>query len=85
LLFLDAQRTNKMNINTERDLLIEELRQVQDLSLLRAIKAMLHYGLKNEGRISLDQYNRELDEAEARIEQGDFLTQEEVEKLAKKW
>jgi hypothetical protein len=82
---LDAQRTNKMNINTERDLLIEELRQVQDLSLLRAIKAMLHYGLKNEGRISLDQYNRELDEAEARIEQGDFLTQEEVEKLAKKW
>ena len=74
-----------MNINTERDLLIEELKQVEDLSLLRAIKVMLHYGLKNEGRISIEQYNHELDEAEARIEQGDFLTQDEVENLAKKW
>jgi len=79
------QTRKDMNINTERALLIKELQQVEDVSLLKAIKAILHYGLKNEGRISIEQYNRELEEAEARIDRGDFFTQEEVEKMAKKW
>lgn len=74
-----------MDIKTERSLLIKELQQVEDMSLLRTIKAVLHYGLKNEGRISIEQYNRELEDAEARIEQGKFFTQEEVEKMAKGW
>jgi hypothetical protein len=74
-----------MDINVEKALLIEELKQVEDASLLKAIKAMLHYGLKNEGRITLEQYNRELEEAESRIDGGDFYTQDEVEKIAKKW
>lgn len=74
-----------MDVNAERALLIKELQQVEDVSLLKAIKAILHYGLKNEGRISVEQYNSELDEAEARISRGDFFTQEEVEKMAKEW
>jgi hypothetical protein len=74
-----------MDVNAERALLIKELQQVEDISLLKAIKAILHYGLKNEGRISLEQYNRELDEAEARISRGDFFTQEEVERMSKEW
>jgi hypothetical protein len=74
-----------MDINAERALLIKELQQVEDMSLLRAIKAVLHYGLQNEGRISIEQYNRELDEAEARVKQGEFYTQDEVERMAKGW
>ena len=70
-----------MDINTERSLLIKELQQVEDPSLLQAIKAVLHYGLKNEGHISIEQYNRELDEANARIESGKFITQEDLEKV----
>jgi hypothetical protein len=31
------------------------------------------------------QYNKELDEAEARMDAGDFYTQEEVEEMSKKW
>jgi hypothetical protein len=54
--------------------LIKELEQVDDIALLQAIKVMLHYGLKNEGRISIDQYNLELDEAEAEIERGELIT-----------
>ncbi|WP_339905355.1 hypothetical protein [uncultured Cyclobacterium sp.] len=38
-----------------------------------------------EGPISVEQYNRELDEAEAEIDRGAFYSQEEVEKMAKKW
>jgi hypothetical protein len=74
-----------MDINIERSLLIKELQLVEDPSLLQAIKAVLYYGLKNEGRISIEQYNKELDEANARIEAGEFITQEDLEKEASKW
>jgi hypothetical protein len=39
----------------------------------------------SERPISIEQYNRELDEAEAEIDRGEFYSQEEVEKMAKKW
>ncbi len=74
-----------MDINIERSLLIKELQLVEDPSLLRAIKAVLYYGLKNEGRISIEQYNKELDEANARIEAGEFITQEDLEKESSQW
>ena len=74
-----------MDINAERSLIIKELQQIKDISLLRALKHMIHYALKSEGHISIDQYNQELDEAEARVAQGEFYTQDEVEKMAKGW
>ncbi len=46
---------------------------------------MLHYGLKNEGRISVEQYNKELEEADAEIEKGEFLTQDEALKEVRSW
>ncbi|HRF34495.1 MAG TPA: hypothetical protein PLM56_13400 [Cyclobacteriaceae bacterium] len=66
-----------MDINSERSLLIKELQQVEDISLLKAIKAMLHYGI--------DQYNRELDEAEAEMDRGEFVTHDELKRQAKGW
>jgi len=74
-----------MNIDSERSLIIKELQQVEDLSLLQAIKAVLHYGLKNEGRISMEQYNRELEEAEAEIDKGQFITHDDFKKEMKAW
>lgn len=74
-----------MDINAERALLIEEIKQVKDRSLLKAIKYLLRVGLKNEGRISIEQYNKELDEAEAEMEKGDFLTHDELKKQMKEW
>ncbi len=74
-----------MDISNERSLLIKELEQVEDISLLQAIKAVLHYGLKNEGRISIEQYNLELEEAEARIDRGEFISHEELKKQMKAW
>lgn len=74
-----------MDLNVERASIIKELEQVDDVSLLQAIKVMLQYGLKKEGRITIAKYNRELKEAEARIDAGNFYTQDEVETMAKKW
>lgn len=39
----------------------------------------------SEDPVSIEQYNREVEQAEAEIDQGDFHTHEEVEKMAKKW
>lgn len=74
-----------MDLNSERALLIKELQQVEDISLLRAIKAVLHYGLQNEGIISVEQYNKEIEEAEARIDSGNFVVHEDEVNRIKKW
>jgi hypothetical protein len=74
-----------MDINSEKALLIREIQQLEDLSLLRLLKSMLHYGLKNEGRISLEQYNKELEEADAEIERGDYLTHKVALKAIRSW
>lgn len=44
-----------MNIDNERFLIIRDFQFVEDPFLLRAIKAMLDFGLKNEGHISINQ------------------------------
>jgi len=74
-----------MDIKVERELLIREIQQVEDISLLKAIKAVLHYGMKNEGRISIEQYNLELIEAENELNEGNFTTQEELKNQMKEW
>jgi hypothetical protein len=74
-----------MDIKSEKALLIRELEQVEDISLLRAIKAILHYGLKNEGKISIEQYNFELDQADAEIDRGEFVDHEDLKKQMTKW
>ena len=75
-----------MDINAERSLIIKELQQINDISLLRAVKYLIHYGLKNEGHISIEQYNRELEEADtAEIDRGEYITQDELKKQMKAW
>jgi hypothetical protein len=79
------RNVNAMDINSEKAILIKEIEQLQDISLVRVLKSMLHYGLKNEGRISVELYNRELEEADAEIENGDFLTHEDAVKEVRSW
>lgn len=74
-----------MDINSEKAILIKEIEQLEDVSLVRILKSMLQYGLRNEGRISLEQYNRELEEADAEVERGEFLTHEEALKEIRSW
>jgi len=74
-----------MDLNVERTSLIKDLEQVDDESLLKTVKVILQYGLKKESRITIAQYNRELKEAEEKIDAGNYYTQDEVETMAKKW
>lgn len=59
------------------------LNTVEKASLLTVAKNYVH--LKQESVTSLEDYNKEIDEAVLRVEAGEFYTQEEVVKMAKEW
>ncbi|MEM6361444.1 MAG: hypothetical protein AAF731_15225 [Bacteroidota bacterium] len=61
--------------------LMEWLATVQDKSLIKELAKWK----EEHQHISVEQYNKELDEADAAIDRGEFYTQEEVEKRSKAW
>ena len=54
-------------------------------SLLSVIKSFLKLQNAPTHRISIEQYNREIDEAMERVKNGQFYTHEEVVEMSKKW
>ena len=75
-----------MDIQAEIKWIQKELNKVEDETLLNAIKNILKYRVKKtqSERISIEQYNKEIDEANARIDNGVFYTQEEAERIMDK-
>ena len=71
----------------ERELLqnILQLDEAEKKSVLQMLKTFLKGREKKLPRISIEQYNKEIDEAIARVEAGDYYTHEEVERMAKDW
>ena len=62
--------------------IIEKVMRLNEEELTELETSLIKF---SEMPISIEQYNRELDEAEAEIDRGEFYSQEEVEKMAKKW
>ena len=71
----------------ERALLqyILQLDEAEKKSVLQMLKTFLKGREKKLPRISIEQYNKEIDEAIARVEAGDYYTHEEVGRMAKDW
>lgn len=61
------------------------LNEVEKKSLLHLLKTFLERRMESTGPISIEQYNKELEESEKQIEAGDFITQEELEKEMQQW
>jgi predicted transcriptional regulator len=76
-----------MDLQANIKWIIEELKTVENPVLIEAIKNILKYRTKKaqSERISIEQYNKEINEAIARVENGEFYTQEEVEKMSEDW
>lgn len=62
--------------------IIEKVMHLNEEELTELETSLIKF---SEKPISIEQYNRELHEAEAEIDRGEFYSQEEVEKMAKKW
>ena len=61
--------------------LLEWLASLQDKSLIQELAKWK----EDHQRISVDQYNRELEQADAEIDSGDYLTHEEAVKAVRSW
>jgi len=62
-------------VEKELNTYISQLNAVQKKSLLGFIKTIFPH---KQDEISIEQYNKELEEADAAIERGEFSTNEEV-------
>lgn len=75
-----------MDLQADLKWIQKELQTVKDPTLLEAIKNILKYRKKvSSERISIEQYNKELEASEKEIEQGDFYTHEQVRERIKQW
>lgn len=61
--------------------LLEWMASLQDKSI---IEQLIKWKEKNQ-RISIEQYNRELDEAEAEMDRGEYISHEDFKKQMKEW
>jgi len=75
-----------MKLETEIKELQKELEHVEDPRLIFLIRSLLSYSKsKPEERISIEQYNREIDEAVARFESGNYITHAQMKEISKDW
>ncbi|MBU2885882.1 hypothetical protein KO507_08920 [Gilvimarinus agarilyticus] len=61
--------------------LLEWLATVHDQEIIKELAKWK----EEHQRVSIQQYNKELDEADAAIDKGEYYTQQEVESRSKSW
>jgi predicted transcriptional regulator len=62
-----------------------QLNEAEKKSVVQMIKTFLQGRRATPENISIEQYNKEIEESESEIEKGEFYTHEEVVKLSKQW
>lgn len=62
-----------------------QLNDAEQKSVLQMLKTFLSSRKGDFKPQTLEEYNRELEEADRRIESGHFITQEDLEKEMKTW
>ena len=62
-----------------------QLNEQEKKSIIEMLKVFLNGRQENENRISIEQYNKELDEAMEQIKRGEVYSHEEVVKMSKNW
>ena len=74
------------SLEQEFDQYWSKLSIVEKESLLAVAKNYVQLKDENDTeRVSIEQYNQEIDEAVDRVEAGEFYTHEEVVKMSKDW
>ncbi len=75
-----------MDLQADLKWIHQELDTIKDPLFIEAIKNMLMYRKKMSlERISIAQYNKEIDESIAQIERGEVYTHQEVGERIKQW
>ncbi len=76
---------DEQTLNQEFHFYYNQLTECQKRSLLTMMKSFLDKAESSVERISISQYNKELDEAEKRVSKGEFTSHESLREETKKW
>lgn len=60
-----------------------QLNKVEKMSIVQMLKTFLRGKRENHSHISLEQYNREIDEAMEEVERGDVFSHDEVKRMTR--
>jgi len=76
-----------MDIQADILWIIKEVVKSDDPKTISRIKELLlsKSSIPEELGVSVEQYNKDIDEAEAQIEAGDFISLDELEQEMKEW
>jgi uncharacterized protein (UPF0297 family) len=81
-----------MDIQLEKLHLIEKLTQIEDIDIIQQVKELLNQkgnqvvGYRMDGApVTKKQLIKRIEEADARIDSGEYITQEELEKESQNW
>lgn len=64
---------------------LSQLNDAEKQSILQLIRTFVQDRQQEEEQISIERYNKELEEAEAEFERGEYITHEEMLKQMKQW
>jgi len=62
-----------------------QLNETEKKSVLLMLKVFLQRRDADAERASIEQYNKEIDDALAEVQEGHYISQDEMEKIAAKW
>ena len=62
-----------------------QLNEAEKKSVLLMLKVFLQRRDADAERASIAQYNKEIDDALAEVQEGHYISQDEMEKIAAKW
>jgi hypothetical protein len=72
-------------LDTEMQNYFTQLNDAEKKSVIQMLKTFLQSRKDKADRISVEQYNQELQEAEAEYQKGTYVTHDELLKQIKKW
>lgn len=72
-----------MTTTAIRQKLVNYMKVAEDKKI-KAMYALLEEDIEHSCEITIDQYNKELDEAESEFKNGEYITQEEMIKQVRK-
>jgi hypothetical protein len=62
-----------------------QLNEAEKRSVIQLLKTFLHRRIESNEPVSIEEYSKEIAEAEAEFEREEFITNEEVLKQIKQW
>lgn len=73
------------NIEVERAKALEVVKNITNADTLHEIIVLYDENNASAERLSIEEYNKALDEAETRVNEGEFVTLDEFKKEMAKW